>query len=530
MPLSTAQLIVLAAAVSSASAGNFRGFNYGNMRGTSPKMQADFESEFKAAQALPGTGGAFRSARLYTMIQGGTANDPISAIDAAISTNTSMLLGIWASAGDATFANEMEALRKTTEKYCKDSHDFDTRVVGISIGSEDLYRDTPTGHQNGENPGCSPDTLVRYIKKTRDVIKGTCLEKTPMGHVDTWTAYANSSNEAVIAELDWLGVDEYPFYEYQKPNAIEQASGLYHDALNQVQAVIDKGGKKQEIWITEMGWPVAGKDSGQAVASPENAEKYYKTVACPEFEARNVWYFTLQDGDATNKPNPSFGVVEDVVGRPLKPLFDLSCGEANSSAGGAGKGDEKGGSAGSDKSGKGSGSSSGSSSGAGSSSSPDSGNDSGSNSSSNSGSKSDSSPGSGSGSSSNSSSDTGSKSDSTSGSTSGSNNTSGSGSRSDLSSGSGSNSSSTTGSKSDSSSGSGSGSGSSSSSGSTSGSGPGSGSTTVSSMTTRPTGASNSTTNTNTNGGQLTTAGATGSHVNSVGAAAVAVVLALAAL
>ncbi|KAF4587316.1 glycoside hydrolase family 17 protein [Ophiocordyceps camponoti-floridani] len=494
MPFSIAQVLALIAAASSVSAVNSRGFNYGALKGSSPKVQADFENEFKAARELPGTNGSYTSARLYTMVQGGTTNEPISAIQAALDTNTSMLLGIWASAGDAAFANEMEALRKTTSKYCGVFKSGD--VVGISIGSEDLYRETPTGKQNGENPGASPDTLVRYIKQTREVVKGTCLEKTPLGHVDTWTAYANSSNEAVFVELDWLGVDEYPFYEFQKPNAIGQAKGLYYDALRQVQAVIDKGGKKQEIWITEMGWPVSGATSGQAVASSENAEQYYKTVACPEFAARNVWYFTLQDGDSQNKPNPSFGVVEDVLQRPLKPLFDLSCEEANPSSDGAGKDDEardgaggKGGSdgAGSDKDGAGAKCASGKCSGGEGGSGSDSGSDS-------------------------SSSDSGSKSDSNSGSRSGSNNASVTGSSS------GSNPGSTSASSP----------GSTSASSPGSGSGPGSGSTPVSSTSIRPTGASNATITTN--GGQLPSAVAAGSHLNSVGAAVAAVVLALAAL
>ncbi|PFH60952.1 hypothetical protein XA68_18527 [Ophiocordyceps unilateralis] len=318
MPFSTAQLVTLAAAVSSASA-TFRGFNYGALKGSVPKTQTDFENEFTAASALPGTDGKFSSARLYTMIQGGTPNEPISAIPAAIKCKTSLLLGLWASAGEASFANEIEALRKTTKQYCKQ---LDGLVAGISVGSEDLYRETPTGKQNKEYAGTSPKTLVNYIRQTREAVKGTCLEKAPIGHVDTWTAYANSSNEAVFPELDWLGVDEYPYYEYQKPNAIEEADKLFHAAIDEVQKVINKGGKNQEIWITEMGWPVEGKTTGQAVASKKNAEYYWKKVACPTFIKRNVWYYTLQDGDAQNKPNPSFGLVNDLKG---KPLIDLSC-------------------------------------------------------------------------------------------------------------------------------------------------------------------------------------------------------------
>ncbi|RDA86820.1 hypothetical protein CP532_6347 [Ophiocordyceps camponoti-leonardi (nom. inval.)] len=318
MPFSTAKIVTLAAAVSTASA-HYRGFNYGNLKGSVPKTQTDFENEFTAAAGLAGTDGKFSSARLYTMRQGGTVDEPISAIPAAIKCKTSLLFGLWASAGDDDFNKEIQALKKTTHQYCSQ---LDGLVAGISVGSEDLYRETPTGRENNENPGTTPTKLVKYIRMTRDAVKGTCLEKAPIGHVDTWTAYANSTNEIIIPELDWLGVDEYPYYEFQKPNSIEKSPQLFQSAVGEVQNVIDRLGKKQEIWITEMGWPLQGKKTGQAEASKKNAEWYWKHVACPTFEKRNVWYFTLQDGDGVNKPDPSFGLVNDLKG---KPLIDLSC-------------------------------------------------------------------------------------------------------------------------------------------------------------------------------------------------------------
>merc|ERR1712144_78759 len=83
-----ASLIALAASLSVASAVT-RGFKYG----------AAFTAEFNAAKGLANTDGAFSSARLYTMIQSGTDNSPISAIPAAIATDTKLFLGLWASAG-----------------------------------------------------------------------------------------------------------------------------------------------------------------------------------------------------------------------------------------------------------------------------------------------------------------------------------------------------------------------------------------------------------------------------------------------
>ncbi len=64
----TSRLVALAATISNAF-GAYQGFNYGSTFTTgAAKGQSDFEAEFKTAQGLAGTNGAFTSARLYTMV------------------------------------------------------------------------------------------------------------------------------------------------------------------------------------------------------------------------------------------------------------------------------------------------------------------------------------------------------------------------------------------------------------------------------------------------------------------------------
>ncbi|RGP59594.1 murein transglycosylase [Fusarium sporotrichioides] len=314
---SFSSLLTMAAAAGSASAA-FQGFNYGStFTDGSAKAQSDFENEFNTAAGLQGTDGAFTSARLYTMIQGGTPNQPISAIPAAIKTKTSLLFGLWASGNG--FANEIAALKNTVDQYCDQ---LDGLVAGISVGSEDLYRISPTGLKNDENPGADPAVLVDYIKQTREAIKGTCLESVPIGHVDTWTAYANTSNNAVIEACDWLGMDAYPYFEDTKNNPISEGANLFKAAWNEVKAAAN--GK--EIWVTETGWPVSGKTVGKGVPSLENARTFYEDVGCPMFGDINVWWYTLQDS-APQTPNPSFGVIGSELTE--KPLYDLSCSSAS---------------------------------------------------------------------------------------------------------------------------------------------------------------------------------------------------------
>ena len=151
----------------------------------------------------------------------------------------------------------------------------------------------------------------------RDTIKGTVLEDAKIGHVDTWTGFANDSNAELIEACDWLGMDAYAYFEDTHPNAIEHGADLFGDALRKVKSA---AGDK-EVWVTETGWPVSGKTVGDGKPSPENAQKFWRDVGCPMFGETNVWWYTLQDA-APDTPNPSFGIVGKDGG---KPLYDLSC-------------------------------------------------------------------------------------------------------------------------------------------------------------------------------------------------------------
>jgi hypothetical protein len=84
---------------------------------------------------------------------------------------------------------------------------FANLVVGISVGSEDLYRTSETGVRNNAGPGQSSDQMIDFIQQVRDAINGTALKDTPVGHVDTWSAWTNTSNKAVIKAVDFIGAD-----------------------------------------------------------------------------------------------------------------------------------------------------------------------------------------------------------------------------------------------------------------------------------------------------------------------------------
>jgi glucan endo-1,3-beta-D-glucosidase len=299
----TSTLFALVASVSTASAVVYKGFNYGS--------GADFQNDFNTAKNLVGTSG-FTSARLYTMIQQGTTNTPTAAIQAAINTDTTLLLGLWASETQDAFNNELAALSSAISQY---GSAFTNLIAGISVGSEDLYRLTPIGAPTGV--GQQPDTLVSYIGQVRSILANAKINP-PVGHVDTYTAWINSSNSAVTAAVDFLGMDAYPYYQNTIDNSIGTANATFFSALDQTIAA--STGKP--VWITETGWPVSGPTDGQAVASIANAQTYWDAVGCSVFGQYNTWWYTLQDAPQP-ATNPSFGVVGQTLS--TTPLYSLTC-------------------------------------------------------------------------------------------------------------------------------------------------------------------------------------------------------------
>ncbi|CAD6590305.1 MAG: hypothetical protein ASARMPRED_004719 [Alectoria sarmentosa] len=276
--------------------GAHKGFNYG---ATTNNAGTDFETEFAAAQALSGASG-FNSARLYTMIEDGTTDTPSSAFQAAINTGTTLLLGIWCSAGQTTVTNELNALAAAVKQYPK----LDSLVVGISVGSEDLYRET-----SGTGAGASAATLLTYIGQTRTAMTSAGVSW-QLGHVDTANVWQGSDGASVIDKIDWIGADVYPYYSSGSPSSLSDfTSGM---------SVIPN---TKPVWVTETGWPTSGTFSGtSSVASTGNAETFWKTVGCGHlFGATNTWWYTFYDGDV---PLP-FAVSPSAGG--TSPKYSLAC-------------------------------------------------------------------------------------------------------------------------------------------------------------------------------------------------------------
>lgn len=288
--MKTGQLVALAAAAISGADAYYKGFNIGaNLANGACRSQSDWEFAFNTIASFPGN---FKSARLYASSD---CNTLANAVPAALSTGTTLLVGIWTEDSNH-YAAEKQALLEAIQQY---GHDW---ILAVSVGSEDLYR--------GDTDA---NTLASQINDVRGMLWGLGASSKSVGHVDTWTAWVNSTNTPVIDAVDWLGNDAYPYWQGV---GIDNgaANDAYWAAVNQVRAVA----QGKDVWTTETGQPISGDTIGNAVPSVESLQTYWWQVSCASFDSLNYFFYDLDDFGAS----PSFAVVDS----NYNPLIDMTCG------------------------------------------------------------------------------------------------------------------------------------------------------------------------------------------------------------
>lgn len=88
--------------------------------------------------------------------------------------------------------------------------------------------------------------IVDYINKVKQLLSGTRL-KCPVGHVDTWTAWVNSSNAAVIEACDFIGFDAYPYFQDSTPpNDVAEGLRLFDEAFEATQRACGN----KPLWVS----------------------------------------------------------------------------------------------------------------------------------------------------------------------------------------------------------------------------------------------------------------------------------------
>ncbi|KAK4561441.1 hypothetical protein LTR86_004759 [Recurvomyces mirabilis] len=270
-------IATLAAAALPYASAYWKGFNVGaNNEDGSCKSQQDWENAFNKLKSLPQY---ITSVRVYASSDCGTL---ANAVPAALNTGTQLLVGVWTE-DSAHYDAEKNALAAAIQQY---GHDW---IVAISVGSEDLYR--------GDTDA---NTLANQIYDVRGMVRQWGVNQ-DVGHVDTWTAWVDDNNKAVIEASDFIGLDAYPYFQNSK---ISDASAVFWSAVDATRNQVNAVSPGKWVWVTETGWPVSGPNYGDAVPSVQNAQTYWRSIACAAFDSIHIFWYSFQDYNSS----PSFGV------------------------------------------------------------------------------------------------------------------------------------------------------------------------------------------------------------------------------
>jgi exo-beta-1,3-glucanase (GH17 family) len=167
----------------------------------------------------------------------------------------------------------------------------------LIVGSEALFRDD-----------LSADQLIAHIRKVKQAVAGLAVAT-----ADTLAAL--EQHPTVAAEIDEVLVDIYPFWDGV---ALDEAVPWLSQ---QYQRAHKLAGNKPVI-IAETGWPSCGAAVGSAVASSENAARYFHDfVAWARANHVPYFYFEAFDEDWKAKHEGERGACWGILDRAgrLKP-------------------------------------------------------------------------------------------------------------------------------------------------------------------------------------------------------------------
>ncbi|KAG9232786.1 putative glucan endo-1,3-beta-glucosidase eglC [Amylocarpus encephaloides] len=272
----------------------WKGFNVQATKADgSCRTQADWERDFNTMKALPG---GFSSMRVYASSD---CNTLANAVPAALNTGGQILASVWTQ-DENHYNAEKAALLSAVQRY-------GTRwLVAVGVGSEDLYRkETSAGR------------LAQQINEVRNLLNSNGGSGIQVGHVDTWTAWVDPANTAVIQACDFVGTNGFPYFQNTQSNPIDQGYNLFWQSVQATRDVVNRVKPGTWVWVTETGWPTGGPTENQAVASTPNLQRYWSEVACSAFKNGHAFWYALIDYSAS----PSFGVLDN----NYNPKINLAC-------------------------------------------------------------------------------------------------------------------------------------------------------------------------------------------------------------
>lgn len=127
----------------------------------------------------------FNSARFFTMIDPDDPSKPLAACQVAANLGVSVLLGAWTQ-------NDMNKELDMLKQIMQISN---IKIIGLSIGNEDLYKATIS------QPHMDANSIANWIGTAKSTVGG----RFPVGHVDTWGQWITGDGVTIAKVADFIG-------------------------------------------------------------------------------------------------------------------------------------------------------------------------------------------------------------------------------------------------------------------------------------------------------------------------------------
>jgi exo-beta-1,3-glucanase (GH17 family) len=213
-------------------------------------------------------------------------------------------LGIWVSADPNVFDMEVAALQDLLSRGW-----IDDTVLGISVGSESIYRKEVT-----------IDESIALEDQVKQILVDAGRDDVLVSICDIAPTY--QYNSQLVTAIDIVVVNSFPFWEAID---INDATDYLLEEINPIESVAASQGKR--LIMGETGWPSDGFLSGVGIASHENQAQFLTDFycRCDKELGWEYYYFTgidnawRQEQDANNTVEGNWGII--YANLTVKPWF-----------------------------------------------------------------------------------------------------------------------------------------------------------------------------------------------------------------
>jgi glucan 1,3-beta-glucosidase len=228
-------------------------------------------------------------------------------LDVARELGLKIWLGIWVSEDEAVFLYELAVLQDMLDRGL-----IDDTVLGISVGSESIYREEVTANQIIGYKDQVKQVLVDSGKGDADIFPVAICDIAPTFQY----------NFGLISESDIVMTNSFPFWEGVNINRAIERLETQISPISNFAATENK-----QVILGETGWPSAGYIPGVGIAGPALQAQYFTEFYCRMHHELGwqYYYFTgidnawRQEQDKNNTIEGNWGFL--YVNMTLKPHY-----------------------------------------------------------------------------------------------------------------------------------------------------------------------------------------------------------------